>query len=181
MPNPAGLLLPDFELSDLKRPRNLIQSNVNDVNNVYGVDWYEDNPEFGAGRVQAAGVAFNRIVTPTSSIALRYLYNDGRNTTAEYSGNAIPYLPRHLAQIGVTWVAMPRLQLSGVATYRSERFTDEANTDRMASGWNIALGAYWESVDKRVSIGAAAWNLLPDKDAGRPSRALVGLQAVVRQ
>ena len=175
VPNPAGALLPDFELTDLERLRNLIQNNVN------GVDLYEDDPEFGAGRVRAAGIALNQIVTPTSSIALRYLYHDGRNTTSEYSGNAIPFLPKHLAQIGTTWVAMPRLQLSGVATYRSARYTDEANTDRLASGWNIALGAYWESVDKRISIGAAAENLLPNRNAGRPSRALVGLQVVLRQ
>lgn len=175
VPNPAGALLPEFELTDLERLRNLIQNNVNNV------DLYEDDPEFGAGEVRAAGIALNQILTPASSIALRYLYHDGRNTTTEYTGKAIPFLPKHLGQIGMTWVAMPRLQLSGVATYRSARYADEANTDRLASGWNIALGAYWESVDKRISIGAAAENLLPNKDAGRPSRALVGLQVVLRQ
>ena len=174
VPNPAGALLPDFELTDLERLRNLIQNNVNTP------DLYEDDPEFGAGRVAGGGVALNHILSPTASMAVRYLYQQGRNTTSEFSGNAIPFVPKHLAQIGFTWVALPRLQLSGVATWRSVRYADEANADRLASGWNIALGAYWESLDKRWSLGAAAENLLPDRDAGRPSRPLVGAQVVFR-
>jgi TonB dependent receptor len=174
-PITQGSALGDFSFGALERIRTFVQINESFV------DFYEDNPVFGAGRVNAAGITLNRIVSPWLSIALKYFYNQGRNTTPELSGNAIPFLPKNAVVLGTTWLPAPRFQLSGVATFRSTRYTDEANSQVLAAGWNAGFRAYWETEDKRFVIGAAAENLLSKAAAGTPQKPFLAVEVIWRQ
>jgi hypothetical protein len=77
-------------------------------------------------------------------------------------------------------VAMPRLRLDALGVYRSSRFADEANTSALASGWNGALHANWETADKHYGLSVRAENLLSRSAAGLDSKPLFGLQFIWR-
>ena len=82
----------------------------------------------------------------------------------------IPYIPRHTAVLGATWVSPQRLYVSGRAVYRSERFEDAENLTRIAPGWGVDLVGFWESQDKHWVVGAAVMNLWAPKSDRRKTR-----------
>lgn len=65
------------------------------------------------------------------------------------AGRAIPYMPDTYLRVGARWSLAERWVLGASATYRSARFGDEANTQKLNAGWTLGLSAYHESADKR--------------------------------
>ena len=126
---------------------------------IYPVDALEDSPVFSSGEVRQAGVAVNRILGERWSGFARYRYTDSENTGL-FPGLQLPWLPRHVAAFGSTWIGANRLLLSAQAAYRSERFRDEDHARVFNAGWSANLKAYWESADKRVSLSFGIDNLL---------------------
>ncbi|GAB3263496.1 hypothetical protein GCM10027296_39010 [Chitinimonas naiadis] len=168
--NPGGTLVTGTELDTLERLRKLFTTGQG------AVDYYEGTPDFAAGKVSSAGLAANRILSPRLAVSGAYVYQESRNTAGGTAyGNAIPLLPRHLAQLGMTWVALPRLKFDAIVLYRSSRFVDEANSAELASGWNGSLRANWESADKQFGVTLRAENLLSRPAAGFDHKALLGL------
>ncbi|MBI5275658.1 MAG: tetratricopeptide repeat protein [Burkholderiales bacterium] len=125
----------------------------------------EDTPQFEQGRVGSFGVAFNRLMNRRHAVAVRYLYRDAQQSGAA-TRLAIPYVPRHFLQAGSQWSAGGQWLLGAGATWRSERFRDDANLQPLAAGWQFGFTAYWESLDRRHSMQALLGNLLPRRDAG---------------
>lgn len=172
--NTSGTLVGDINLEDLERLRN--RNRLSPL----ALDFWEATPVFGSADVDTAGFAVNRLLSNTLSGNLRYHYNHGRNTGAGFEGNQVPWLPRHLASVGANWLPAARWQLGASLTYRSQRFSDEANTQRYNGGWNLGLRSYWESVDKRLSVEFIVENLHADKRAAPVHSAVVGTQVLYR-
>jgi len=172
--NPGGTLVTGTALDTLERLRKLFQ---------YGqgaVDYYEATPDFAAGKVDSAGLAANHIVGPRLALSGAYVYQASRNALGAAEGNALPLLPRQMVQLGVTWIAVPRLKLDAIAIYRTARYVDEANSSQLASGWNGSLRASWESADKQFGITLRAENLLSRSTTAFDRKALLGLQLAWR-
>jgi tetratricopeptide (TPR) repeat protein len=125
----------------------------------------EDTPQFAQGRLQSFGVAANHLASRTHSVAARYVWRSaGQEGWA--AGLAIPFVPRHFLLLSSQWLMPGRWLVGGHAIYRSERFRDADNLQRMAAGWSAGVMASWESVDKRDQVQAIVDNVLSRSDAG---------------
>jgi outer membrane receptor protein involved in Fe transport len=75
-------------------------------------------------------------------------------------------MPRQFLLLSSQWT-LPGRWLAGVsATWRSERFRDAGNVDRVAPGWAFGATVYWESEDKSSSVQGLVDNVLLHRDAG---------------
>ncbi len=154
---------PQIEFVDLLRNAQTL--------NVTSLDLAEGTADFDGGRKTSAGITVNRILTPTLSVAAKYVrtrndadiyFKDDAGNLAVATGIAkIPFTPRDFFSAGMTWATPEHVYLSAQAVYRSRRFTDRDNTDASAlrSDWNGQVIAFWETPDKRWIFGVAALNL----------------------
>lgn len=168
------LVVADFALDQLEKLRNRRRT--------YAArqDYLEDTPKFGAGRVESAGLSFNRLMSRDYTLAGRYVYADTENTGARFSGLAVPFHPRHYGNVALTWRPYARWIVGPTATYRSSRYADEKNTTLLTSGWAFGLQVYWESEDKRLSVGGVINQLHSDKQSSIYRHPVAQLQAVYR-
>ena len=167
-------LVGDINLEDLERLRN--RSRLSQQ----AIDLWEATPEFGAADVKTLGFAVNRLFSDRLSGSLRYLYNRSRNTGNGFEGNLVPWLPRHLLSAGANWLPAARWQLGMTVTYRSLRYSDEANTLPLSAGWNVGLRSYWENRDKRLSVEVIVENLHADKNSAPIHSPVLGAQLLYR-
>lgn len=106
------------------------------------------SPDYQAGRIRQLGAAFNHLLTRQWGLFGRYVNTSSKNTGAGFPGNRLPYLPRHAAAVGASWIDPAGWYFIGRLINRSERFKDEANTMPLKAGWNAAFDLYWQSKDK---------------------------------
>ncbi len=123
-------------------------------------DQLEDSPVFAAGVARRGTIALDRILTPRIGVRAYYTHTESENDGPIAPGKRIPYLPRHQANLGATWAPGGHTFLTLDAVWRSERFEDEANTERLAPGWDAQVRLFVESADKRWALEAVAANLL---------------------
>jgi Flp pilus assembly protein TadD len=173
----ATVFVERSRVHNLVSPLDGVQNTASDVTNLDRLrnralapppkpDQLEDLPVYSEGRVTRTSVALERIVTPQIGLRAYYTYTDSVNTDPNFAArhipeNArIPYLPRHQVNIGGTvapgWHTFVTLQ----AVYRTQRFTDEANTLVLRSGWDAQVNVFWETPDKRWSAEIYGINLL---------------------
>ncbi len=153
--------------------------------NVAALDLAEGTIDFDAGWTTSAGVTVNRILTPTLSIAAKYvrarnqadIYSkDDAGKLAVANGIAkIPFMPRDFFSAGMTWVTPQHIYVSAQAVSRSKRYIDRDNTEAAAlrADWNGQFVAFWETPDKRWIFGVAALNL---GSKGAPERYLADVR-----
>ena len=141
-------------------------------------DDLEDTPVFDEGKVSSLGVSGNWMLNRDWSLAARYRLSDSDNTAAAFSGLRVPFTPRHFANASLFWQASRNWLVAFTATYRSARFTDEANLARLNAGFVFGLSGFWESDDKRWTVEGGLANLHADKRASNERRALLLLNAV---
>jgi hypothetical protein len=142
------------ELTDLERLRNRVLTPPPIP------DQLEDTPVFAGGVVKRGVLAFEQIVTPRIAARAYYTYTDSVNDGPIEPGRAIPYLPRHQADLGATWAPGGHTFITLRAVYRTRRFSDEANTAALPAGWDAQARIFVESADKRWAVEAVAANLL---------------------
>ena len=140
--------------------------------NLSTTDLLEDTPSFDTGTLKVLGGGVNHMFSRRWSAYAKYLYqgSESRSFDARMPVGRIPYIPRHTAVLGATWVSPQRLYVSGRAVYRSERFEDAENLTRIAPGWGVDLVGFWESQDKHWVVGAAVMNLWAPKSDRRKTR-----------
>ena len=172
--NVASALVGDLNLEDLERLRNRSRLSLQ------ASDLWEATPVFGAADIRSLGLAANTLWSPRLAATLRYQYNASHNIGEGFDGLQVPLLPRHLLSAGANWLPAARWQLGLNATYRSLRYTDEANSQRLDAGWNLGWRSYWESVDKRLSFEAILENLHANKRAATMHAPVLGAQLQYR-
>ncbi|MCE1193774.1 MAG: TonB-dependent receptor, partial [Acidovorax sp.] len=140
--------------------------------NLSNTDLLEDTPSFDTGTLKTLGAGVNHMFSRRWSAYAKYLYQGSESHIDGTEGPAgrIPYIPRHTAVLGATWVGPQRFYVSGRAVYRSERFEDKQNLTRIAPGWGVDLMGFWESQDKHWVVGAAAMNLWAPQSDRRKTR-----------
>ena len=167
----ATVQLDRSRVRNLVSPLDGVQNTQSDVTNLDRLrnrilaqppkpDLLEDTPIFGEGLAQRATVAVERIVTPAIGARAYYTYTGSENTDPAFAGRAIPYLPRHLVNLALTWAPGWRTFVTTQAVYRTRRYADEANVQALASGWDVQLDAFVETEDKHWSVEVSAANLL---------------------
>lgn len=165
-PGTVGVDLRTPSLPFLEEMRNIQLVNLSTT------DLLEDTPSFDTGTLKTLGAGVNRMFSRQWSGYAKYLYQGSESHIYGTDGPAgrIPYIPRHTAVLGVTWVSPQRFYVSGRAVYRSERFEDKENLTRIAPGWGVDLMGFWESQDKHWVVGVAALNLWAPKSDRRKTR-----------
>lgn len=128
-------------------------------------DLLESTPEFVQGTVTSAGIGVNQVLTEQWSTFARYAYTRTRNTGPDFPGNDLPHLPRHAGAVGTTWIGPLHLFFITRFTYRDERFTDEANTDRLLPGWDGSADLFWESPRKHLLARVGADEMFDRNEA----------------
>ena len=141
------------------------------VINVASADLLEGTPDFDAGRVEAAGLSVNRMLTKEFSLAAKYIRSrdsatiyfkdDAGNIVNSVDNARIPLIPRELFVLGMTWISPQRIYFSAQAVHRSSRYADRENTPGALAraDWTGAAGVFWETPDKRFIVGAGALDL----------------------
>jgi len=173
----ATVFVEGSRVHNLVSPLDGVQNTASDVTNLDRLrnralapppkpDQLEDLPVYSEGRVVRTSVAFERIVTPRIGLRAYYTYTESENTDPNFAARGIPqnakipYLPRHQLNVGGTvapgWHTFVTLQ----AVYRTQRFTDEANTQVLRTGWDAQANVFWETPDKRWSAEIYGLNLL---------------------
>jgi tetratricopeptide (TPR) repeat protein len=122
-------------------------------------DLLEGLPIYSEGVMRRGGAMLEASIVPSLAARMEYLYTDSQNTAANCAGRLVPYLPRHLVAVGATWTPGHRIFVNASAIYRSERFTDEANTGRLLPGWVGQVRVFSETNDKHWSLEAFASDL----------------------
>lgn len=165
-PGTVGVDLRTPSLPFLEEMRNIQLVNLSTA------DLLEDTPSFDTGTLKTLGAGVNHMFSRQWSGYAKYLYQGSESHIYGTDGPAgrIPYIPRHTAVLGATWVGAQRFYVSGRAVYRSERFEDKENLTRIAPGWGVDLMGFWESQDKHWVVGAAALNLWAPKSDRRKTR-----------
>jgi hypothetical protein len=154
---------------------NLDRLRQRSVANLAAPDQLEATPIFSRGTALSGGFTVNHVMSRTLASYFGYANTLSKNTGDAFNGNAIPYLPRHRATVGLTWAGDQRVLLSAQAVWRSERFIDEANLMPLDSGWDLTLKLHWESVDKRWTVEGYAANLIKRNTAN-----LLGVNLIAR-
>ena len=172
--NVSSTLVGDINLEDLERLRN--RSRLTQQ----ALDLWESTPVFGSADVNSLGFAVNQLISDQLTGNLRYQYNHSRNTGLGLEGKLVPWMPRQLLSAGANWLPLARWQLGSIITYRSQRYSDEANSQLLNAGWNLGLRSYWESLDKKVSVEVIAENLHADKNAASVHSPILGAQLLYR-
>ena len=139
---------------------NLDRLRQKTVANLAAPDQLEATPIFSRGTASSAGFTANHVLSRSLAGYFGYTSTGSKNTGGVFDRNAIPYLPKHRATVGLTWAGEQRLILSAQAVWRSQRYADEANLTPLASGWDMTLKLHWESENKRWSVEGYAANLI---------------------
>ncbi len=141
------------DLSNLERLRNRVRSEPSKP------DELEDTPSYAGGNIRRAHLALEHIVTPRIAARLHYAYAQSENNDPIFAGLRVPYLPRHLVNLGLTWSPGWRTFVTLQAIHRSRRFADESNIEPLPAGWDGQVTVYAETPDKRWAIEARALNV----------------------
>jgi Flp pilus assembly protein TadD len=154
-----------FEPFFITEDENLYKLRNFDYGQLSSEDLYEfiSPPSFDGARITIAGASFDRIVTRTLSLRLRYEYTESRNTGETHSGNRIPYLPSHAFSPSFTYMGPMRVYATIRGVYRSERYVDEANLALWSPGWDVASDVFWESREKRFRLRFSLDNWLHEE------------------
>lgn len=123
-------------------------------------DSLEDTPVFSLATQRGGGINVGHLFTPSVAAQVDYIHSASSNTGPAFPGKQIPWLPRHRLQLNATWSLKGLGQLAGSAIYRSERFADEANLQRIGADWDVQLRWLMEFERRRWSVEAFATNLL---------------------
>lgn len=158
--SPSTAVVPDLQLDQLESLRNR--------RDVFTAEPELEKPaQFLEGQLRSGGLTLNQRLTPGTVLSLQFRRALGGQTGVR-EGLRIPYVPRDYLRLTSQW-SLPQRWLIGVtATWRSERFRDEANSaeERIQAGWSLGLTAYWESADKRWVVQGILDNLRSQRASG---------------
>jgi iron complex outermembrane receptor protein len=109
-------------------------------------------------------------LTASALLFANYTYADARFRSGvlggiDVSGNRIPLVPRHMANVGIDWSIWERTRLNAAANYVGSQLYDgdELNTfgREMPAYWTADLGVF-HTIDQ-WTFGASVKNLFDEK------------------
>lgn len=135
-----------FAVGDLE---SLAKLRPRDYGQLMRDDLYEftDAPDYAGGTIRQAGFAVNHMLSREWAVTGRYVYTDSENMAD--ASLTVPYLARHTAALGATWIRPDGWYLAGRLAYRGKRYADEANSVPLSAGLSGDLDVFWQSSDKR--------------------------------
>jgi len=148
-----GVLNNRPDSSNLERLRN------RSFNALASLEEVEGFAELSKGELHESGFALNAVPMRQVSLFAEGVWATSENTGVAYPGKVLAFLPRKRYALGGTYFSDDRWNVGLKAKYRGERFTDEANTQRLQAEWSGAVQVYWETRDKRLSIEVIVVNL----------------------
>ncbi|NTV95961.1 MAG: tetratricopeptide repeat protein [Thiobacillus sp.] len=134
-----------FAISDLA---SLGKLRPRDYGQLMREDLYEpvDVPAYEGAIVRQAGVTLNHMLGREWGLMARYVYSDADNSQG--AGYVVPYLPRHSAAVGATWIRPDGWYVAGRLAYRSSRYADDQKLSELSAGFSGDLDIFWQSSDK---------------------------------
>ncbi|APV51907.1 hypothetical protein BWI17_20865 [Betaproteobacteria bacterium GR16-43] len=154
-----GILNTGTDITNLDRLRNRVLTPPGRG------DELEDTPVYAEGIAKRTHVGYERILGRGFAARAHYTYTDSENTDPIFPGRKIPWLPRHHADLGVTWAPGAHAFVTVQAAWRSERFSDEANAVPVPMGWDARFNVFLESRDKRWAVEVYGFNLLKKRES----------------
>jgi tetratricopeptide (TPR) repeat protein len=141
--SPLTAVVPDLQLTQLESLRNRRDAFTMQPE-------LEEAPQFLSGRVKSYGFSINHRISSSQTFAIRYRHSDAEQTGLR-SNLKIPYVPENYLRLASYWSLPNRLLVGTTATWRGERFKDEANSfnNLIDAGWGLGASLYWESANKR--------------------------------
>jgi tetratricopeptide (TPR) repeat protein len=117
--------------------------------------------DIAKGRVDRVSATANLRLGHGLGLFGSFAYAPSRNLDATSPGfrEALPYLPRASARLGVTWVHPSNVRLTLAASQTGPRAGDVTGTP-LPGHWTADAFLIWEPFDKRLSLELAAYNLL---------------------
>jgi predicted Zn-dependent protease len=148
-----------FAINDLE---SLGKLRPRDYGQLMREDLYEfvDAPDYAGGIVQQAGLSVNHMLNQEWGLMARYTYTDSQNML--YGGWSVPYLARHTAAVGATWISPDGWYVAGRLAYRGKRYTDEANDTELSASLSGDLDVFWQSHDKHWLLRFSANDLFDE-------------------
>lgn len=111
----------------------------------------EETPLFNKGRIKSLSLAVNHLLQPRVALSANLIARDTRQEGVQ-AGKSVPYMPDTYVRLGARWSLAERWVLGVNTAYRSARFADDANTQKLNAGWTVGASIYHESADKRHSF-----------------------------
>lgn len=119
-----------------------------------------DAPSYEGATIRQAGLAVNHMLNRQWGLMARYQYSDAEHRWG--GGYAVPYLPRHGAALGATWIRPDGWYVAGRLAYRSARYADEGMVDKLSAGLSADLDVFWQSRDKHWLLRFSANDLFDE-------------------
>jgi tetratricopeptide (TPR) repeat protein len=148
----VGLANRGADLTNLDRLRNRAFRGLASLTEIEGF------AELTAGWLRESGATFNMLATRQVSLFVEGIMASSENTGLQ-RGKKLQFLPKERYALGGTYFSDHRWFIAAKATWRGERFNDEANAERRPPEWSGFIQAYWESADKRWSLEGVLSNL----------------------
>ena len=109
---------------------------------------FANTPEYQGGDIKTFGLSINHFLTKRIGIFAKHITADSKNSGLTDAGKMIPYIPQYTNAAGLTWIHPMGWYFTGRLVYRSDRYTDEANTILRQADWDSAFDLYWQSKRK---------------------------------
>ena len=148
-----------FAINDLE---SLGKLRPRDYGQLMREDLYEffDAPSYAGGTIRQAGLSVNHMLGREWGLMARYQYTDSENQV--FSGWEVPYLARHTAAIGATWIRPDGWYLAGRLVHRGKRYADEVNFTELSASLSADLDVFWQSRDKHWLLRFSANDLFDE-------------------
>jgi tetratricopeptide (TPR) repeat protein len=114
--------------------------------------------DVGRSSLDRISVTGNFWLTGNLGVNAVYSYSDSRVEEARGTSGAIPFLPKHFAQAGITWTHPSRIKLNAYAAYVGSRRT-ELNGARDGDHLTANAELEWQFSDKRFQLNAGLYNM----------------------
>lgn len=109
---------------------------------------FVNTPEYEGGKIKTTGLSVNHLLIRRWGIFGKYIYTSSENIGDTFNGNDVPFLPEHTAAMGATWSNPNGWYFVSRLVYRTDRYTDEGNANKLKSSWDGAVDIYWQSKKK---------------------------------
>ena len=153
----AGMFIGDEEYLDRLQNSDIFVQNF--ANN----DMIESDVSaiqlFNHGDVATLGVSLNQLLTKDLALFLRYNYFKTTNKESTFLNNRLPGFPTYAIASGLSYLLPWGLSSYTKATYRTQRYFDNANKDFREASLDMDFSIRYETLKKNFNINLGAFDI----------------------